>query len=112
MKPVYDPERALWVPGRRSFLFLGFGAGVAAALGLPRAKYAVLAEHADTHLYTVSEYGRFYRHGDVAPLTEHGDFPLVRDLTRTTYPTLNGRVTAGVPITEEMVLRACPWIPR
>jgi hypothetical protein len=29
----YDPERALWVPGRRRFMFLGLGALAAAALG-------------------------------------------------------------------------------
>lgn len=29
----YDPEKALWVPGRRRFLFLGLGSLAAAALG-------------------------------------------------------------------------------
>ena len=31
----YDPERALWVPGRRRFLFLGLGATLSSLLPAP-----------------------------------------------------------------------------
>jgi hypothetical protein len=31
-----DPERKLWIPGRRRFLFLGLGAAAAALLPVPK----------------------------------------------------------------------------
>jgi hypothetical protein len=33
---LYDPERALWLPGRRSFLYLGLGAAFASAFGIKK----------------------------------------------------------------------------